>query len=58
MDGTVRGALSGRTRTDKLVYLTRGEASVGDTVRVRITETSPYSLKGEVLEPALVEVRA
>jgi tRNA-2-methylthio-N6-dimethylallyladenosine synthase len=66
VDGSPRGAPSGRTRTDKLVYLTDGEASVGDTVRVRITETSPYSLKGEVLEaelepvlePALMEGRA
>lgn len=66
VDGDTRGAPSGRTRTDKLVYVTRGDASVGDTVRIRITETSAYSLKGEVLEsalepalePALVEGRA
>lgn len=58
IDGTTRGAPSGRSRTDKLVYLTRGEASVGDTVRVRINETSPFSLRGEVLEPVTAGGRA
>jgi tRNA-2-methylthio-N6-dimethylallyladenosine synthase len=58
VDGVTRGVPSGRTRTDKLVYLTRGEAPVGETVRVRITEASPYSLKGEVVEARVAEAVA
>ncbi|MBI4306428.1 MAG: radical SAM protein, partial [Chloroflexi bacterium] len=52
IDGVTRGIPSGRTRTDKLVYVS-GEARVGDTVRVRITDTSPWSLRAGVLEPAV-----
>ncbi|MBM3959728.1 MAG: tRNA (N6-isopentenyl adenosine(37)-C2)-methylthiotransferase MiaB [SAR202 cluster bacterium] len=58
VDGTTRGAPSGRSRTDKLVYLTGGNVDVGDTVRVRITGTSPYSIQGEVLAPATAGRRA
>jgi tRNA-2-methylthio-N6-dimethylallyladenosine synthase len=58
VDGATRGIPSGRTRTDKLVYLMRGEAAVGGTVRVRITGTSPYSLRGEVVEARVAEAVA
>ncbi|MCC6630036.1 MAG: TRAM domain-containing protein, partial [Chloroflexi bacterium] len=41
------GRWGGRTRGNKLVYLTDGAARKGDTVRVRVTEATPWSLLGE-----------
>ena len=51
IDGHSKGKLQGRTRTDKLVYLDNSETfetRIGGFASVRITETSPWSLQGEV----------
>jgi tRNA-2-methylthio-N6-dimethylallyladenosine synthase len=52
------GRWGGRTRGNKLVYLTDGSARVGETVRARITSATPWSMLGErvaALAPALAE---
>ncbi len=61
LEGITRGRPQGRTRGDKLVYV--GSASdghehradtqsarlgIGETVKIRITETTPWSLAGEI----------
>jgi tRNA-2-methylthio-N6-dimethylallyladenosine synthase len=46
IDGDTRGRLRGRTRGDKLVYITGGGPALGETVRVKITGASPWSLEG------------
>ncbi|MDA1256823.1 MAG: tRNA (N6-isopentenyl adenosine(37)-C2)-methylthiotransferase MiaB [Chloroflexi bacterium] len=51
IDGHSKGKLQGRTRTDKLVHIDRSEAfetRIGGFANVRIIETSPWSLRGEV----------
>ncbi len=48
VDGETRGRLRGRTRGDKLVYLTGGGPALGDTVRIGITGASPWSLEGDL----------
>ena len=51
IDGHSRGKLQGRTRTDKLVYLDNSETfetRIGGFAKVRITESSPWSLQGKV----------
>lgn len=48
VDGETRGRLRGRTRGDKLVYLTGGGPALGDTVRIGITAASPWSLEGDL----------
>ena len=48
IDGETRGRLRGRTRGDKLVYLTGGGPALGDTVRIGITGASPWSLEGDL----------
>jgi len=58
VDGHTRGYPTGRTRTDKLVYVQDSHPGIGETVRVRITESTPWSLRGEVLQTASVEVEA
>ena len=50
VDGRTRGKLQGRTRGDKIVYLDGLDSLVGDTRRVEITESSPWSLRGEFIE--------
>jgi ribosomal protein S12 methylthiotransferase len=35
---------------DGIVYITAGVASVGDIVRVRVTDSSDYDLIGEMVE--------
>lgn len=52
IDGHSRGKLQGRTRTDKLVYLDNSETfetRIGGFAKVRITESSPWSLQGKVM---------
>jgi len=52
IDGHSRGMQQGRTRTDKLVYLKSSETletRIGGFATVRITETGPWSLQGEVI---------
>jgi tRNA-2-methylthio-N6-dimethylallyladenosine synthase len=48
IDGETRGRLRGRTRGDKLVYLTGGGPALGETVTARITGASPWSLEGDL----------
>ena len=47
VDGRERGRWKGRTRTDKLVFFSDGDADYhGQMVRVRIDKTSAWSLQG------------
>lgn len=51
IDGHSRGKFTGRTRTDKLVHLENSETfetRIGGFASVRITGTTPWSLKGKV----------
>ena len=50
VDGRTRGKLQGRTRGDKIVYLVGPDSLIGDTRRVEINESSPWSLRGEFIE--------
>ena len=50
VDGRTRGKLQGRTRGDKIVYIEGGDSLIGQTRSVEITETSPWSLRGELQE--------
>ena len=50
VDGRTRGKLQGRTRGDKIVYLEGPDSLIGDTRRVEINESSPWSLRGEFIE--------
>jgi tRNA-2-methylthio-N6-dimethylallyladenosine synthase len=45
VEGRKEGTLTGRARSNKLVHF-RGEAKIGELVTVRITDASPWSLKG------------
>ena len=58
IDGHARGRMHGRTRGDKLVYITSGNPALGDIVKVEIGSTSPWSLEGyqEVVELEKVPV--
>ena len=46
VEGRRRGKWQGRTRTDKLVFFSDDADRHGQTVRVRITQTGPWSLQG------------
>ncbi|MDA1297344.1 MAG: tRNA (N6-isopentenyl adenosine(37)-C2)-methylthiotransferase MiaB [Chloroflexi bacterium] len=48
VDGETRGRLRGRTRGDKLVYVTGGGPALGETVMIGITGASPWSLVGDL----------
>ena len=50
VDGRTRGKLQGRTRGDKIVYIEGGDSLIGQTRSIEITETSPWSLRGELQE--------
>ena len=53
IEGRKRGRLFGRSKTDKLVYLnTDSRLKVGDTVNVRITGATAWSLEGEPVHSA------
>ena len=45
-----REELFGRTEQNKVVIIARGDRRIGQTVRVRITDASSATLKGEVVE--------
>ena len=51
VEGRKRGRTFGRNRKDKIVYLDDGYANngvhVGDTIKVKVTEVSPWSLVGQ-----------
>ena len=44
-----REQLYGRTEQNKVVIIDRGSLRIGDRVRVRITESSSATLKGETI---------
>jgi ribosomal protein S12 methylthiotransferase len=49
------GMLQGRTafqapEIDGVVFITKGNADIGETVMVTITEAEPYDLMGEIKE--------
>jgi ribosomal protein S12 methylthiotransferase len=56
IDGVIiepEGMLQGRTafqspEIDGVVYITKGEATRGETVPVKVTEAEPYDLRGEI----------
>ena len=56
VEGRKRGRLHGRSRGDKLVYLNTPsdlpshQPMIGKTVKVQITESSPWSLEAELIE--------
>ena len=50
VDGHTRGRITGRTRTDKLVFVEGAESDSGRFVNVKIEGTTPYSLSGRVVE--------
>jgi tRNA-2-methylthio-N6-dimethylallyladenosine synthase len=54
VDGAARrdpSEVAGRTRCNRVVnFAARGRARIGDVVPVRITQTLPHSLRGELLE--------
>ena len=56
VEGRKRGRLHGRNRGDKLVYLNTPsdlpshQPMIGQTVKVQITESSPWSLEAELIE--------
>ena len=53
VEGEAKGKWYGRTRTNKLVHIQSPEPLAGQVVEARITQTSPWSLQGELLVPAL-----
>jgi tRNA-2-methylthio-N6-dimethylallyladenosine synthase len=55
IDGHSRGSHTGRTRTDKLVYVEDTDLELGQFLYVEITEASPYSLRGRVSQAQIVE---
>ena len=51
VDGKQRGRWRGRTRTNKLVFFESSDNWLGRLVRVRVTWTGPWSMRGAVLTP-------
>ncbi len=48
VEGTKRGQVHGRSRSDKLVYVEGGEDVIGHTAPVRIERAGPWSLGGRI----------
>ncbi|SDN30343.1 tRNA (N6-isopentenyl adenosine(37)-C2)-methylthiotransferase MiaB [Alkalicoccus daliensis] len=48
--------LSGRTRTNRLVNFRAPKSTIGTVIYVKITEAKTWSLNGEVVEPAEVNI--
>jgi tRNA-2-methylthio-N6-dimethylallyladenosine synthase len=51
IEGERDGRWHGRTRSNTLVYVEDGQHHYGELVDVRVTQASPYSLQGRVVEP-------
>jgi len=49
IQGTRKGRWYGRTRTDKLVFVSSEQPLVGQFVDVHITKTSPWALQGDLV---------
>jgi tRNA-2-methylthio-N6-dimethylallyladenosine synthase len=52
VEGQAKGKWYGRTRTNKLVHLPHPDDLTGQLIEVEITQTSPWSLQGEVARVA------
>jgi tRNA-2-methylthio-N6-dimethylallyladenosine synthase len=50
IEGKKKGKWQGRSRSDKLVFVASETNLQGKLITVEITETSPWSLKGQVLD--------
>ncbi len=50
VEGRKKGKWYGRTRSDKLVFFESSDNWMGQTVCVKIENTSPWSLKGRIIE--------
>ena len=48
VEGEAKGKWYGRSRTNKLVHIAHPDDLAGQLVEVRITQTSPWSLQGEL----------
>ena len=48
IEGRKKGKWQGRTRTDKLVFLSDSNDYLGRLVPIRVKKTSPWSLQGSV----------
>lgn len=48
VEGRLRGKWQGRTRSNKLVYFEDQEDHLGQLVKVKITQSSPWSLQGSL----------
>ncbi len=48
VEGRQKGKWYGRTRTDKLVFFSRGGDYLGQLVNIKIDRTSPWSLQGKI----------
>src|SRR4029079_2784295 len=49
IEGQSRGKWYGRTRSNKLVHIASEEALAGQLVEAHVTQTSPWSLQGDLL---------
>jgi tRNA-2-methylthio-N6-dimethylallyladenosine synthase len=47
-EGKNKGKWYGRTRTDKLVFFSSSQDHTGQTVKIKIDKTSPWSLQGKI----------
>ena len=56
VEGEAKGKWYGRTRTNKLVHVASDEPLAGRLVDVRISQTGPWSLQGELLAPIAAAV--
>jgi tRNA-2-methylthio-N6-dimethylallyladenosine synthase len=54
VEGKHRGRWKGRTRTNKLVFFEADDDLLGKTVAVHIEWAGPWSMRGEFVEPSLV----
>jgi tRNA-2-methylthio-N6-dimethylallyladenosine synthase len=50
VDGRVKGRWRGRTPTNKLVFFESNEEWTGRLIQVQVTNTSPWSLQGKVIQ--------
>jgi tRNA-2-methylthio-N6-dimethylallyladenosine synthase len=56
IEGESRGKWYGRTRTNKLVHIASDAPLAGKVVEAKITQTSPWSMQGELAEAAVTAV--
>ena len=56
IEGESRGKWYGRTRTNKLVHITSDAPLAGTVVQAKITQTSPWSMQGDLVEATVAAV--